>query len=133
MDSETYRLPARLVAPLAAAEAIILTILAVVLDQPDRLARALLAATAVTSAYLLIALICPPSIGMGDVYVTGIISGLLGWASWSQVLLGQVLIWLLGPLVMLAAAIARPHNRGMTMPVPMGPALVAGALIACWL
>jgi leader peptidase (prepilin peptidase)/N-methyltransferase len=133
VDSETYRLPARLVGPLAGAEAVTLTVMAVVLDEPQRLVRALLAAAAVAGVYFLIVLISPPTMGMGDVYVAGITSGLLGWASWSHVLVGQVIIWLLGPVVMTAVAIARPRSRSMKMHVPMGPALLAGALVACWL
>jgi len=133
VDSETYRLPARLVGPLAAVEALTLTVLAVVYDEPQRLLRALLAAAAVAGLYFLIALLSPPTMGMGDVYVAGITAGLLGWASWSHVLIGQIIMWLLGPVVLIAVAVARPRSRGMKMHVPMGPALVAGALVACWL
>jgi leader peptidase (prepilin peptidase)/N-methyltransferase len=133
VDTETCRLPARLVGPLAAVEALTLTVTAGVLDQPQRLERAVLAAAAVAGLYFLIALISPPMMGMGDVYVAGITAGLLGWASWSHVLIGQVMIWLLGPVVLTGVAIARPRSRGLNMHVPMGPALVAGALLACWL
>ena len=48
-------------------------------------------------------------------------------------LIGQMLIWLLGPVAMAAVALARPAGRGWKMHVPMGPALLAGALLACWL
>jgi len=108
-------------------------VLAVVYDEPQRLLRALLAAAAVAGLYFLIALLSPPTMGMGDVYVAGITAGLLGWASWSHVLIGQIIMWLLGPVVLIAVAVARPRSRGMKMHVPMGPALVAGALVACWL
>lgn len=133
VDSETYRLPARLVFPLAAVEALTLIVMAIVLDEPQRLLRALFAAAAVAGLYFLIALISPSTMGMGDVYVAGITAALLGWASWSHVLIGQIIIWLLGPIVLIAVAVARPRTRGMKMHVPMGPALVAGALVACWL
>ena len=133
VDTETYRLPARLVGPLAAVEALTLIVKAIVLDEPQRLFRALLAAAAVAGVYFLIALISPPTMGLGDVYVAGITAGLLGWASWSHVLIGQIIMWLLGPVVLIAVAVARPQNRGMNMHVPMGPALVVGALVACCL
>jgi leader peptidase (prepilin peptidase) / N-methyltransferase len=132
VDSETYRLPRRVVGPLAAAELVVLAVTALVADEPQRLVRALLAAAAVDGGYLLLALASPSVMGLGDVYVGGITAGLLGWSGWSHVLAGQVLTWLLGPAGLAAAALARPAERGWKMRVPMGPALIVGALIACW-
>jgi leader peptidase (prepilin peptidase)/N-methyltransferase len=133
VDSETNRLPRRLVGPLAAAELVVLAATALVADEPQRLARALLAAAAVAGGYLLLAVAAPSLMGLGDVYLAGITAGLLGWASWSHVLAGQVLLWLLGPIGLAAAALTRPTERGWKMHVPMGPALIGGALLACWL
>jgi leader peptidase (prepilin peptidase)/N-methyltransferase len=87
----------------------------------------------VGGGYFLVALISPAAIGLGDVYVAAIGSGLLGWASWRHVVAGQVLIWLLGPVALAAVAVARPATRGLRMAVPMGPALIVGALAATWL
>jgi leader peptidase (prepilin peptidase)/N-methyltransferase len=133
VDSETHRLPRRLVGPLAAAELGVLVVTAMAAAEPERLLRALLAAAAVAGGYLLLAVTAPSLMGLGDVYLTGITAGLLGWASWSHVLAGQVLLWLLGPIGLAAAALARPAERGWKMPVPMGPALIGSALLACWL
>jgi leader peptidase (prepilin peptidase)/N-methyltransferase len=132
VDSETHRLPRRLVGPLAAAELLVLAVTALVADEPQRLVRALLAAAAVAGGYLLLAVAAPSLMGLGDVYLAGITAGLLGWASWTHVLTGQVLIWLLGPIALAAAALTRPTERGWKMQVPMGPALITGALVACW-
>jgi hypothetical protein len=30
-------------------------------------------------------------------------------------------------------AIARPQLRGRRMPIPMGPAMIGAAILACWL
>jgi leader peptidase (prepilin peptidase) / N-methyltransferase len=133
VDSETYRLPRRLLGPLAAAELVVLAVTALVAAEPQRLVRALLAAAAVTGGYLLLAVAAPSLIGLGDVYLAGITAGLLGWSSWTHVLAGQALLWLLGPIALAAAALAHPAERGWKMHVPMGPAVIAGALLACWL
>jgi leader peptidase (prepilin peptidase)/N-methyltransferase len=133
VDSETYRLPRRLVGPLAAAELVLLAVTAVVADEPQWLVRALLAAAAVAGGYLLLALAAPSLMGLGDAYLAGITAGLLGWSGWSHVLAGQGLLWLLGPIGLAAAALARPAERGWKMHVPMGPALITSALLACWL
>ena len=133
VDGETHRLPARLLGPLAAAETTVLITAALVLGEPDRLGRVLLAAAVVAAAYFLIAFAAPSAIGLGDVYVVGITSGLLGWSGWNHVLTGQLLIWLLSPVLAVAVALGRPQHRGWRMQVPMGPVFIAGSLIACWL
>ena len=133
VDAQTYRLPARLVGPLALAELVTLTASAIVLDEPQRLLRAALSAVVVATIWFSVALISPSVMGMGDVYLFGITSAALGWAGWAQVILGQVAVWTLAPIVLIAVAIARPHNRGWRMHVPMGPALVGGAMLVCLL
>jgi leader peptidase (prepilin peptidase) / N-methyltransferase len=133
VDSETCRLPRRLVGPLAAAELVVLALTALVADQPQRLLRAVLAAAAVAGGYLLLVVAAPSLMGLGDVYLAGITAGLLGWSGWNHLLAGQVLLWLLGPIGLAAAALARPAERGWKMHVPMGPALIGSALLACWL
>jgi leader peptidase (prepilin peptidase)/N-methyltransferase len=132
VDGETYRLPARLVAPLAVAEVITLAASAAALHQPERLLRAGMATAVVAGGYFLIAFAAPTALGLGDVYVAGITAGLLGWLGWRQVLLGQSIMLLLGPLLLAGVALARPTVRGWRMHIPLGPALVAGALLACW-
>ena len=101
VDFRTHRLPARFVGPLALIEAATLVVTAVVEHQPDRLIRAVLAGTVVLAAGLVIALIHPPAIGLGDVNVSGIAAGLLGWTSWDKVVLGQVTVWLLALFVLM--------------------------------
>ena len=133
VDAQTYRLPARLVGPLALAEFVTLTLSAIVLDEPHRLLRAALSAVVVTTIWFSVALISPSIIGMGDVFMFGITAAALGWAGWGQVILGQIAVWTLAPIVFIAVAVACPHNRGWRMRVPMGPALVGGSILVCLL
>jgi len=129
VDAQTYRLPARLIGPLAIAEFVTLAASAIVLDEPQRLLRAAFSAVVVITVWFGVALIAPSVIGMGDVYLFGITAAPLGWVGWGQVILGQIAVWALAPIVLIAVAIARPQNRGWRMHVPMGPALIGGAMM----
>jgi leader peptidase (prepilin peptidase) / N-methyltransferase len=133
VDAQTYRLPARLVGPLAIAELFTLIASAVILDEPHRLLRAVLSATIVTTVWFGVVLISPSAMGMGDVYLCGITAAALGWSGWTQVILGQLAVWFLAPIVLIAVALAHPHDRGWKMHVPLGPALVGGAMLVCLL
>jgi leader peptidase (prepilin peptidase)/N-methyltransferase len=134
VDVRTHRLPLPLTAGLAAAEVVVLAFAAAVAGEPGRLGRAAVAATAVTAGWFLLAFAAPSSLGLGDVWVAGLCGGLLGWSGWGTVLAGQVAAWLLALPLAVVVAMARPGERGRKMHVPLGPAIVAGAIVAAsWL
>lgn len=134
VDVRTQRLPLPLTISLAASEALVLTVTALVDGDPGRLLRAAAAALVAGAAWFCLVLAAPRSLGLGDVWVAGLCAALLGWSGWSTVLAGQAAAWVLA--VPLAAAIAatRPGQIGRHMPVPLGPAIIAGAVVAAaWL
>jgi leader peptidase (prepilin peptidase)/N-methyltransferase len=135
-DIASYRLPTQLMLPLAAAELIALGSAAIITAQPGHIVTALLAAIVVGGLWLIGALAAPNSVGLGDVYLVTIVAGLLGWDGWSAVITGQLASWLLaGVTGILITALNRDTSPARTQPaaIPMGPALVLGALLACWL
>ena len=69
--------------------------------------------------------------GLGDVRVAALTAGLLGWIGWSAVLTGQLSAMALA--VVTAGIIAVTGHVGRGVQVPMGPALIAGALVVTWL
>ena len=73
-----------------------------------------------------------PRMGLGDVRVAALAAGLLGWTSWSAVLAGQLAAFGLAVVTAAILAITSPR-AGRAMQVPMGPALIAGAILATWL
>ncbi len=75
----------------------------------------------------------PESVGLGDARLAGLTAATLGWLGWPQVLLGQALTAVLALLTAGAVALARPQLRGRRMPIPMGPAMISAAILACWL
>jgi leader peptidase (prepilin peptidase)/N-methyltransferase len=133
VDVQTHRLPTPLVAGLVSAEAATLTLTAIVRHDPARLSHSMLAAAVVTACWFSLALAAPSSLGLGDVWIAGLTASLLGWSGWSPVVYGQAATWLLALPLAGVIAIASPATRGRQMPIPLGPAIIAGAIAACWL
>lgn len=133
VDAQTHRLPARLIGPLAIAETITLAAATQTHAELECLLRAGLAASLVAGLWFSVALISPSAMGMGDVYLAGITAALLGWSGWAHVILGQLAVWSLAPIALIALAIARPQDRSLRACVPMGPALIAGTVLTCLL
>src|SRR6476469_1200911 len=133
VDAEHHLLPARLVYPLAAAILATLAATAAVTGEPDRLLRAVLAAAVVGTGWFAVAFLVPSALGLGDVRVAALAAGLLGWTSWSAVFTGQLATWGLAVVTAGVLVATRPRARGRGMQVPMGPALIVGAVLASWL
>jgi leader peptidase (prepilin peptidase) / N-methyltransferase len=133
VDVQTHRLPTPLVTGLGSAEAATLTLTAIVRHDPARLVHSMFAAALVTACWFSLALAAPSSLGLGDVWIAGLTAGLLGWSGWIPVLYGQAAAWLLGLPLAGVVALVSPATRGRRMQVPLGPAIIAGAIAACWL
>lgn len=129
VDARIEQLPARLVYPLGAAIAGALTVDAVAGGHTDDLLRAAAAAAAVGGGWLAVCFISPRSTGLGDARLAAVLAGVLGYNSWTDVGQALVLTALLGGLTGLILW-ATGRRTGT---VPMGPALVVGALLAIWL
>jgi len=81
--------------------------------------------------YLVIALLAPSAMGMGDVKLAAVVGGVLGFVGPSAILGGLVAIAVVGGVAaILLIAIRRGSVRSG---VPYGPALVAGGLIGALL
>ena len=90
--------------------------------------RALVAAGVLGGAYLLLALLPGANLGFGDVKLAAVLGLLLGWLGWPAVLLGGVLPHLInGPIALWILVSGRAGRR---TELPLGPALLAGALLA---
>ena len=131
IDVQHHLLPARILYPLAATVLTALAGTAAVTGEPDRLLRAILAAAVVGGGWFAVAFLVPSAMGLGDVRVAALTAGLLGWIGWSAVLTGQLSALALA--VVTAGIIAATGHVGRGVQVPMGPALIAGALAVTWL
>lgn len=96
-------------------------------DAWGNLARAGLGAVAMGGAYLLLVLIYPAGMGMGDVKLAVLLGLVLGWFGWAQVVVGFFFGFLLGAVWGVALILAGKGGRKTA--VPFGPFMIAG----CWL
>lgn len=128
IDVACLRLPDPLV---GAAFAVALGWFAAVSLVEDRwgdLGRAALGAGLSAVGYLVLALLPGSNLGFGDVKLAGVLGFLLGWLGWLPVLLGLVLPHLINGPVALGLLLTR--RAGRRSDLPLGPAMLAGALLA---
>jgi leader peptidase (prepilin peptidase)/N-methyltransferase len=127
IDATTRLLPNRITYPAFPAVLTLLLFASVGLGDLGRLARGLLAAVAVGAFFLLLALISPRGMGLGDVKLAPTLGLALGWLSWGTVAVGVFAGFLLGGLAGLAAILALGLSRKSLL--PFGPWLVTGTLL----
>ncbi len=128
IDLAVRRLPNPVVAAAAVVAGLLLVVAAVATGQYGPLVRAALAGAAMGGAYLLLALLPGGQLGLGDVKLAAVLGLVLGWFGWPYVLAGAAVPHLLnGPAVLVLLATGRVR-RGSAL--PLGPALLAGALLA---
>ncbi|GID98548.1 prepilin peptidase [Amorphoplanes digitatis] len=128
IDLRCLRLPDPLVALFAAVTIVPLSLGALVIGEPGRLARALLAAALIGVIYLLVALLPGGGLGLGDVKLAAVLAFTLGDAGWPAVAIGLLAPHLINGPVALSLLLTRRAER--RTPLPLGPALLAGALVA---
>jgi leader peptidase (prepilin peptidase) / N-methyltransferase len=127
IDATTRLLPNRITYPAFPAVLSLLLLASVGLGDLGRLTRGLLAAVAVGAFFLLLALISPRGMGLGDVKLAPTLGLALGWLSWGTVAVGVFAGFLLGGLAGLAAMAVLGLTRKSLL--PFGPWLVTGALL----
>lgn len=91
-------------------------------------ARAILGGVALFLAYLLLAVLNPAGMGLGDVKLAGVLGMALAWLGWDIWLLGSVLAFVLAAVVGVGMLVTRRAERRST--IPFGPFMVVGAWIA---
>jgi leader peptidase (prepilin peptidase) / N-methyltransferase len=127
IDASTRLLPNRITYPAFPVLLGLLLVASLGLGDLGRLARGLLAAAAVGAFFLLLALISPRGMGLGDVKLAPTLGLALGWLSWGTVAVGVFAGFLLGGLAGVAAILVLGLTRKSLL--PFGPWLVAGALL----
>ena len=127
IDLDTKRLPNALTLPSYLAMAGLLLLPAILDDRWGDYGRAMLGAGVLFGFYLLLALVYPAGMGMGDVKLAGVLGMALAWFSWGTLVVGGFLGFLLGAVVGIALmAIGRAGRRSA---LPFGPFMLAGTLL----
>lgn len=128
IDMETHTLPNWLVLPSYAVGILFLGIASFTGEGATPFIRAILAATIMWVAYLVIALAYPGGMGFGDVKFAGVIGLFLGYLGWSVLLTGALAAFVLGAFYAIALLIKRSADRKTG--IPFGPWMMAGAWLA---
>ncbi|HUF31704.1 MAG TPA: A24 family peptidase, partial [Acidimicrobiales bacterium] len=128
IDLEHYLVPNRIVFPTLAVAVPLLVVVAVVQGEWDRLGTALIGSLAASAVLLVINLIYPRGMGMGDVKLALLLGLFLGWIDLAHVALGVFLGFLLGAvggvtLIALKVKSRKDH-------VPFAPFLAGGTFLA---
>ena len=131
VDLRTQLLPNRVLLPGVVGGVVLLAVAAAAGGDWTALGRAVLAGPAAAAALLVLALVNPRGLGMGDVKLAGLLGLYLGWLGWPVLLTGLFLGFLAQAVVGLA--LLAVHRAGRSTELPFGPALLAGALAAALL
>jgi leader peptidase (prepilin peptidase) / N-methyltransferase len=128
IDLRTLRLPNAFTLSAYPIVAALLLLPAIAYGDWPALWRAAIAGVALLACYVLLHVINPSGMGMGDVKLSGPLGALLGWVSWEAVLLGTLVGFILAAATGVALIVARRAGRKSAL--PFGPFMLAGAWIA---
>ena len=126
IDIRHHLLPNRLVLALLMAGAVLLTAAAAVSPSWEALLRGVVAGAILFVIYLILAIISPRGIGMGDVKLAAPLGLYLGYLGWSQVFYGGALGFVAGGVV--TAVLVRAARGEKPAEVAFGPSMFAAAL-----
>ncbi|PFG29563.1 prepilin peptidase [Paramicrobacterium agarici] len=127
IDARLKLLPNVLVLPTAGISLALLAATAAAEDAWLSLGRAVAGGAALFVAYLVLALVSPSGIGMGDVKLSVVAGVFLAYQGWMPLVVGAAAGFVIGALVGLALLAARKANRHTT--VPFGPSMLGGAVL----
>jgi leader peptidase (prepilin peptidase)/N-methyltransferase len=124
VDVRHHRLPDRILLPALGGCAVLLGLAAAVEGQAGALVRAGSAAAATFGTLFGLAMLGPGALGFGDVKLGALLGLVLGWLSWSHLVLGLLLG--LGLAALMVVVLLAARRIGLRSSVPLGPALLAG-------
>lgn len=127
-DLAVQRLPDPLTGAAYAGTAVLLLAAAAVGGPWSALVRALLGGLALAGFYLLLMVISPSGMSLGDVKLAASLGTLLAWFGWRLLLAGGFAGFLLGGVFAGALLVSRRADR--KQPIPFGPFMIAGAVLA---
>lgn len=127
IDLDVHRLPNAIVFPLFLAGAVLLTSAGLIADDGGPLLRAVAGAAILGGVYLLLALVVPGGMGMGDVKLAAALGLFLGYLGWGELAVGGIGAFLLGGVFGMLLLLTR--RAGRRTAVPFGPWM----LLAAWI
>lgn len=126
VDIRSHRLPNRIIFPSYGVAGVLLLTALVAAGDPGGALRTVLGGAALWSFYLVLRLVYPAGMGLGDVKLAFLLGLYLGHLGWMQLLYGTMAAFLLGGLWGAALLLSR-RGSGKTR-IPFGPFMLSGAL-----
>lgn len=128
VDLASYRLPNRITYPLLLVCAIGVIVVGLVESSPAAIGRAFLAGLALVAVYFLQAFISAgQGMGLGDVKLSGSIGLVLGYLSWTHLILGTIAAYTLALIIGVGLILTRKIT--LKSFIPFGPFMALGAII----
>jgi len=127
IDLEHFIVPDRITAPLTVSALALLGLAAAADGNGWRYGRTLLGGVAFFAFLLVLNLLYPRGMGMGDVKLAFSLGLYLGWLGWGEVFLGGFLAFLLGAVVGIGLIATGIKSRKDV--VPFGPFLALGTML----
>jgi leader peptidase (prepilin peptidase)/N-methyltransferase len=128
IDVAVRRLPDPLTAAAFAGTLALLSVAALTGHQPGHLGRAAIGAVALAGFYLILAVIRPAGMGLGDAKLAASVGAALGWISWQALLSGTFAAFALAGVY--GGALLAMHRATRTSHLPLGPFILLGTLAA---
>lgn len=128
IDLRTLRLPNVLTLSAYPIVAVLLLLPALADGRWTSYTRAMLAGAIVLALFVVLHLVNPSGMGLGDVKLAGPMGAMLGWVSWQAVFVGVVIGFALVAVVGVAMIAARRADRKTAL--PFGPFMLVGAWAA---
>jgi leader peptidase (prepilin peptidase)/N-methyltransferase len=128
IDLQHLRLPNVIVGPLAVLTPILLVVAAVGQGTWEPLSRAAIGGVALFFVYLILALISPSGLGMGDVKLAGVLGWYLAYLSWRTLIYGAAGGFVISALVSVVLLATRRVDRRAHL--PFGPSMLLAAVLA---
>lgn len=127
IDLDVFRLPNSIVLPAYAVGIVLLGVAGVIEGDGTALIRTLIGAVGLFLLYLLMVIVYPAGMGLGDVKLAGVLGLFLAWLGWGELAVGAFAAFVLGGVfgvVLLAVKRAGRKTR-----IPFGPWMLAGAWV----
>ncbi len=128
IDAAIRRLPDPLTGAAFAGTLGFLTVAALTGGHPGQLARAGIAAVVLGGFYLVLFIVRPSGMGLGDVKLAVGVGVALGWLGWQAVVTGTFVTFVLAAVY--GCALLLLHRASRASQLPLGPFIVLGTLAA---
>lgn len=127
IDVDTHKLPNVIVVPAYVVGAVLLGAASILAGDGEALVRAAIGMAVLFVAYLVMALVKPGGMGLGDVKLAGVLGLFLAWLGWGALAVGAFAAFVLGGAYSVVLLLLRKVDRKGG--IPFGPWMLLGAWV----